>query len=115
MACLKQDQFAYEDQRGLDVVMMGHEEMWRVNQEKNAIYMNPDATEDDYMKAAELEALLGEYDGYTAEARAVELLLGIGIHISQHTGQMSAIAPGWKLSVLLAQAMFADQDKYGRA
>ena len=110
MAFLKQDQFAYEDQRVLDVVMMGHEEMWRANQEKNAIYMNPEATEDDYMKAAELEALFGEYDGYTAEARAGELLLGIGIPISQHTGPMSAIAPGWKLRVLLAQALFADPD-----
>ena len=110
MAFLKQDQFAYEDQRVLDVVMMGHEELWRANQEKNAIYMNPEATEDDYMKAAELEALFGEYDGYTAEARAGELLLGIGIPISQHTGPMSAIAPGWKLRVLLAQALFADPD-----
>src|SRR5690606_14628355 len=70
MAFLKQDQFAYEDQRVLDVVMMGHEEMWRTQQEKDAIYMNPEATEDDYMKAAELETQFAEYDGYTAEARA---------------------------------------------
>ncbi|HWU83605.1 MAG TPA: ABC-F family ATPase [Methylophilaceae bacterium] len=110
MAFLKQDQFAYEDQRVLDVVMMGHEEMWRVNQEKNAIYMNPEATEDDYMKAAELEALFAEYDGYTAESRAGELLLGVGIPTEQHTGPMSAIAPGWKLRVLLAQALFANPD-----
>ena len=110
MAFLKQDQFAYEDQRVMDVVMMGHEEMWRVNQEKNAIYMNPEATEDDYMKAAELEALFAEYDGYTAESRAGELLLGVGIPTEQHTGPMSAIAPGWKLRVLLAQALFANPD-----
>ena len=110
MAFLKQDQFAYEDQRVLDVVMMGHEEMWRVNQEKNAIYMNPEATEDDYMKAAELEALFAEYDGYTAESRAGELLLGVGIPTEQHNGPMSAIAPGWKLRVLLAQALFANPD-----
>ena len=76
MSWLKQDQFAYEDQRVLDVVMMGHEEMWKANEEKNAIYMNPDATEEDYMKAAELEGVYAEFDGYTAEARAGELLIG---------------------------------------
>ncbi len=110
MAWLKQDQFAYEDQRVLDVVMMGHEQMWAANVEKNAIYMNPEATEDDYMKAAELEGVYAEYDGYTAEARAGELLLGVGIPIEQHKGPMSAIAPGWKLRVLLVQALFANPD-----
>lgn len=110
MAWLKQDQFAYEDQRVLDVVMMGHEEMWKANVEKNAIYMNPEATEDDYMRAAELENVYAEYDGYTAEARAGELLLGVGIPIDQHNGTMSEVAPGWKLRVLLAQALFANPD-----
>ncbi|MDR2220930.1 MAG: ABC-F family ATPase [Methylobacillus sp.] len=110
MAFLKQDQFAHEDQRVLDVVMMGHEEMWNANIEKNAIYMNPDATEEDYMKAAELETVFAEYDGYTAEARAGELLLGVGIPTAQHDGLMSAVAPGWKLRVLLAQALFANPD-----
>ena len=107
---LRQDQFGYEDQRVLDVVMMGHEKMWQANAEKNAIYMNLEATEDDYMRAAELEAVFAEYDGYTAEARAGELLLGVGIPIEQHTGLMSAVAPGWKLRVLLAQALFANPD-----
>lgn len=110
MAWLKQDQFAYEDQRVLDVVMMGHEEMWKANVEKNAIYMNPEATEDDYMRAAELENVYAEYDGYTAEARAGELLLGVGIPIDQHNGTMNEVAPGWKLRVLLAQALFANPD-----
>ena len=110
MAWLRQDQFAYEDQRVLDVVMMGHEQMWQANVEKNAIYMNPEATEDDYMKAAELETIYAEHDGYTAEARAGELLLGVGIPTEQHNGPMSAIAPGWKLRVLLAQALFANPD-----
>lgn len=110
MAFLKQDQFAYEDQRVIDVVMMGHEEMWKANVEKNAIYMNPEATEDDYMRAAELEGVYAEYDGYTAEARAGELLLGVGIPIEQHNGPMSAVAPGWKLRVLLVQALFANPD-----
>jgi ATPase subunit of ABC transporter with duplicated ATPase domains len=110
MAWLRQDQFAYEDQRVIDVVMMGHEEMWRVNAEKNAIYMNPEATEDDYMHAAELEGRFAELDGYTAEARAGELLGGVGIPTEQHNGLMSAVAPGWKLRVLLAQALFANPD-----
>jgi len=110
MAWLRQDQFAYEDQRVLDVVMMGHEEMWKVNAEKNAIYMNPEATEEDYMHAAELEGRFAELDGYTAEARAGELLHGAGIPIEQHNGPMSAVAPGWKLRVLLAQALFANPD-----
>jgi ATPase subunit of ABC transporter with duplicated ATPase domains len=110
MAWLKQDQFAYEDMRVLDVVMMGHEQMWNAMRERDAIYANPEATEDDYMKAAELEAHFAEYDGYTAEARAGELLHGVGIPIEQHDGLMSAIAPGWKLRVLLVQALFANPD-----
>jgi ATPase subunit of ABC transporter with duplicated ATPase domains len=110
MAYLRQDQFAYEDQRVLDVVMMGHEELWSAIQERDAIYANPEATEDDYMKAAELEGKVGEYDGYTAEARAGELLLGVGIPTEQHNGPMSEVAPGWKLRVLLCQALFANPD-----
>ena len=110
MAWLRQDQFGYEDQRVLDVVMMGHEQMWNAKSEKDAIYMNLEATEEDYMKAAELEAVFAEYDGYTAEARAGELLLGVGIPIDQHNGLMSSVAPGWKLRVLLAQALFANPD-----
>ncbi|MDR2195630.1 MAG: ABC-F family ATPase, partial [Gallionellaceae bacterium] len=107
---LRQDQFAYEDARVLDVVMMGHDEMWAAMQERDAIYANPDASEEDYMRAADLEATFAEYDGYTAEARAGELLLGVGIPIEQHNGPMSAVAPGWKLRVLLAQALFANPD-----
>lgn len=107
---LRQDQFAYEDMRVLDVVMMGHVEMWAAAQERDAIYANLEATDEDYMKAAELEAKYAEYDGYTAEARAGELLLGVGIPTDQHQGPMSAIAPGWKLRVLLAQALFSNPD-----
>ncbi len=110
MAFLKQDQFAYEDQRVIDVVMMGHEEMWACMQEKDGIYANPEATEEDYMHAAELEGKFAEYDGYTAEARAGELLLAVGIPTEQHTGPMSQVAPGWKLRVLLCQALFANPD-----
>jgi len=107
---LRQDQFAFEELRVLDVVMMGHAEMWAAAQERDAIYANPDATEDDYMHAAELEAKYAEYGGYTAEAKAGELLLGVGVPIEQHQGPMSAVSPGWKLRVLLAQALFADPD-----
>jgi len=107
---LRQDQFAFEDVRVLDVVMMGHEEMWAAMTERDAIYANPEASEDDYMRAADLESKFAEYDGYTAEARAGELLLGVGIPIDQHNGPMSEVAPGWKLRVLLAQALFSDPD-----
>ncbi|EJL92020.1 ATPase component of ABC transporters with duplicated ATPase domain [Herbaspirillum sp. CF444] len=107
---LRQDQFAYEEMRVLDVVMMGHTEMWAAMAERDAIYANPEATDDDYMKAADLEAKFAEYDGYTAEARAGELLLGVGVAIEQHQGPMSNVAPGWKLRVLLAQALFSNPD-----
>jgi ATPase subunit of ABC transporter with duplicated ATPase domains len=107
---LRQDQFAYEEQRVIDVVLMGHTEMWAAMAERDAIYANLEATEDDYMHAAELEAKFAEYGGYTAEARAGELLMGVGIPVEQHFGPMSEVAPGWKLRVLLAQALFADPD-----
>ncbi|MDR2925671.1 MAG: ABC-F family ATPase [Azoarcus sp.] len=110
MAYLRQDQFAYEDRRVLDVVMMGHEQMWACRSEKDAIYANPDATEEDYLHASELEARFGEYDGYTAEARAGELLHGAGIETALHDGPMRNVAPGWKLRVLLCQALFANPD-----
>ena len=110
MAYLRQDQFAYEEMRVLDVVMMGHEEMWACMEERDAIYANPEATEDDYMKAADLEHHFAEYGGYTAEARAGELLMGVGIPIAQHDGLMREVAPGWKLRVLLCQALFANPD-----
>ena len=110
MAYLKQDQFAYEDMRVLDVVLMGHEEMWACMQERDAIYANPEASEDDYMKAADLEHHFAEYDGYTAESRAGELLLGVGIPTEQHNGPMREVAPGWKLRVLLIQALFSNPD-----
>ncbi|WP_159875145.1 MULTISPECIES: ABC-F family ATPase [Aquitalea] len=107
---LRQDQFAYEEQRVIDVVMMGHTEMWAAMSERDAIYANLEATEEDYMHAAELEAKFAEYDGYTAEARAGELLMGVGIPVEQHFGPMSEVAPGWKLRVLLAQALFSNPD-----
>ena len=110
MAYLRQDQFGFENVRVLDVVLMGHEQMWACMVEKDAIYANPEATEEDYMHAAELEGKFAEYDGYTAEARAGELLLGVGIGTELHNGPMKNVAPGWKLRVLLCQALFANPD-----
>ena len=107
---LRQDQFAYESTRVLDVVMMGHEKMWNAAQERDAIYANENSNEDDYTRAADLEHKYAEYGGYTAEARAGDLLLGLGVPTSQHDGPMSAVAPGWKVRVLLAQALFGDPD-----
>ncbi len=107
---LKQDQFAYEDHRVLDVVMMGNVELWAVKEERDSIYANPEATEDDYMRAADLEVKFGELGGYDAEARAGSLLIGVGIAEGLHNGPMSEVAPGDKLRVLLAQALFSDPD-----
>ncbi|MDQ5848476.1 MAG: ABC-F family ATPase [Pseudomonadota bacterium] len=107
---LRQDQFAYENERVLDVVLMGHGEMWSAMRGRDAIYADPASGEADFLRAAELEAKYAEYGGYTAEARAGELLLGLGVPTAQHDGPMSAVAPGWKLRVLLAQALFGDPD-----
>lgn len=94
----------------LDTVIMGHKELWEVKQERDRIYALPEMSEEDGYKVADLEVKYGEMDGYSAEARAGELLLGVGIPVEQHYGPMSEVAPGWKLRVLLAQALFADPD-----
>ncbi len=107
---LKQDQFAYENFTVLDTVIMGHTELWSVKEERDRIYNLPDMSEADGMAVAELEVHFAEMDGYTAESRAGELLLGLDIPIEQHNGLMSAIAPGFKLRVLLAQALFSDPE-----
>jgi ATPase subunit of ABC transporter with duplicated ATPase domains len=107
---LRQNQFAYEEFNVIDAVIMGHEELWAIKSERDAIYANPEMTEADGIRAGELEAEFAEMDGYTAEARAGELLLGVGIPTEQHYGPMSEVAPGWKLRVLLAQALFSDPD-----
>ena len=107
---LRQDQFAFENDTVLDTVIMGHAELWRVKQERDRIYSLPEMSEADGMQVAELEHKFAELDGYTAEARAGELLLGVSIPLAQHAGPMRAVAPGWKLRVLLAQALFADPD-----
>lgn len=107
---LRQDQFAYEAFSVIDTVIMGHEQLWKVKAERDRIYSLPEMTEEDGMAVAELETEFAEMDGYTAESRAGELLLGLGIPLEQHFGPMSEVAPGWKLRVLLAQALFSDPD-----
>jgi ATPase subunit of ABC transporter with duplicated ATPase domains len=107
---LRQDQFAYEQYTVVDTVIMGHEELWAIKSERDAIYAKAEMTEEDGIRAGELEAEFAEMDGYTAESRAGELLLGLEIPVEQHFGLMSEVAPGWKLRVLLAQALFSDPD-----
>ncbi len=110
IAVLGQDQFAFEAYSVIDTVIMGHKELWQIKAERDRIYALPEMSEEDGIKVAELEATFAEMDGYSAEARAGELLLGLDIPESQHYGPMSEVAPGWKLRVLLAQALFADPD-----
>ena len=107
---LRQDQFAYEDFRVIDTVIMGHEELWQLTQERDRLYSLPELSDEQGMLVANLEVEFAELDGYSAESRASELLEGIGIPAEQHEGLMSSIAPGWKLRVLLAQALFSDPD-----
>ncbi len=107
---LKQDQFAYEEFSVVDTVIMGQPELWEVKKERDRIYGLPAMSETEGMLVADLEVKFGEMDGYTAESRAGELLMGLEIPVEQHYGPMSEVAPGWKLRVLLAQALFADPD-----
>jgi len=107
---LRQDQFAFEACSVIDTVIMGHTELWTVKEARDRIYSLPEMSEEDGIKVADLETEFGEMDGYTAESRAGELLIGVGIPVEQHFGPMSEIAPGFKLRVLLAQALFSDPD-----
>jgi len=107
---LSQDQFAYEKYRVLDTVIMGYERLWEVSQERDRLYSLAEMSDEEGMLVADLEVEFAEMDGYSAESRAGELLENIGIPVEQHFGPMSSIAPGWKLRVLLAQALFSDPD-----
>ncbi|NKI16171.1 ABC-F family ATPase [Spongiibacter sp. KMU-166] len=107
---LHQDQFAFEEFSVIDTVIMGHTELWEVKKERDRIYSLAEMSEEDGMKVAELETQFMEMDGYSAESRAGEILLGAGIAQELHFGPMSEVAPGWKLRVLLAQALFSDPD-----
>jgi len=110
VAKLNQDQFAYEEYSVIDTVIMGHKELWDIKQERDRIYSLPEMSEEDGMKVADLETEFAEMDGYSAESKAGELLLGVGIATEQHYGPMSEIAPGFKLRVLLAQVLFSEPD-----
>jgi len=110
IAKLHQDQFAFEEYTVMDTVLMGHKEMWEVMNERNRIYGLAEMSEEDGMKVADLETEFAEMDGYTADSRAGEILLSVGIPLEQHYGPMSEVAPGWKLRVLLAQVLFSDPD-----
>jgi len=107
---LSQDQFAFESFSVIDTVIMGHKALWQVKEERDRIYALPEMSEEDGMRVADLEGEYAEMDGYTAESRAGEILLGAGIDLALHYGPMSEVAPGWKLRVLLAQALFSDPD-----
>ena len=106
---LRQDHFAYEAFSIVDTVIMGHETLWAVKEERDRIYAS-EMSEEDGMRVADLEVEFGEMDGYTAESRAGELLIALGIPIEQHFQPMSVLAPGMKIRVLLAQVLFSDPD-----
>src|SRR5699024_10669182 len=110
LAVLKQDHFAYEDHQVLDTVLMGHERLYKVKQEKDAIYMKGDFTEEDGMRAAELEGEFAEMNGWEAESDAAVLLKGLGIDESLHMLTMSELTEDDKVKVLLAQALFGNPD-----
>ncbi|WP_122032692.1 ABC-F family ATPase [Aliivibrio sp. EL58] len=110
MAKLGQDQFAFEEYTVIDTVIMGHKELWKVKEERDRIYSLPEMSDEDGMRVGDLETEFAEMDGYSAEARAGELLLGLGLPESQHFGLMSEVAPGLKVRVLLAQVLFAEPD-----
>ncbi|HIF74812.1 MAG TPA: ABC-F family ATPase [Porticoccaceae bacterium] len=110
LGTLSQDQFAFEAFNVIDTVIMGHQELWEIKQERDRIYAMPEMSEEDGMKVAELEIQFAEMDGYSAESRAGELLMGAGIAQELHLGSMKEVAPGWKLRVLLAQALFPNPD-----
>ena len=110
MAVLSQNHFGFEEHTVLDTVKMGHQLLYNMEQEKNAIYMNPEATEADGMRAAELENTYGEMGGWTADSDAAELLSNMGIQEDLHYRQMSELSGPEKVKVLLAQALFGNPD-----
>jgi len=110
MAVLKQDHFEYEEYEVLKTVIMGHHEMYDIMVEKDAIYMNPDATEAEGMRAADLENTFGEMGGWNAESDAAELLSNMGIKEDLHYKTMKELNGSQKVKVLLAQALFGDPD-----
>jgi len=110
LAVLKQNHFEYEEFEVLKTVIMGHKRLYEVMQEKDAIYMKADFTDEDGMKAAELEGEFAELNGWEAESEAAILLKGLGISEELHTKTMAELTGGDKVKVLLAQALFGQPD-----
>jgi ATPase subunit of ABC transporter with duplicated ATPase domains len=110
MAVLKQNHFEFDDQTVMHTVLMGHQELWRIMQEKDAIYLKEDFTEADGIRASELEEAFAEMDGWNAESIAAALLSGIGIAESDHYRYMHELTGNQKVRVLLAQALFGNPD-----
>ena len=106
MSVLRQDHFKYEEDTVLDVVIMGHTRLYEIMKEKDALYMKPDFSEEDGIKAAELEGEFAELDGWDAETNAEKILMGLGIDKDLHYKQMKELEGGEKVKVLLAQALF---------
>ncbi|PQZ57861.1 ABC transporter ATP-binding protein [Bacillus sp. MYb209] len=110
LAVLKQNHFEYEEFPALETVMMGHTRLYKVMQEKNAIYMKEDFSDEDGMRAAELEGEFAELNGWEAESEAAILLKGLGIGEDIHDKKMSELTGAEKVKVLLAQALFGQPD-----
>ncbi|MGX7014287.1 ABC-F family ATP-binding cassette domain-containing protein [Vagococcus silagei] len=110
LATLKQNHFDYEDKIVIDTVMMGHKRLYEVMQEKNEIYMKEDFSDEDGIKAAELEGEFAELNGWEAEPEAASLLQGLNIPEELHQVTMSELTAGQKVKVLLAQALFGQPD-----
>ena len=110
MAILKQNQFEFDEYTVLDTVMMGHTKLWKVAKERESIHALADFTEEDGMKAAELEGEFGEMGGYTAESDAGMLLGELGVNEEYHNALMKDIPSNLKVRVLLAQALFGNPD-----
>jgi ATPase subunit of ABC transporter with duplicated ATPase domains len=110
LSVLRQDQFAFDHYPAIDTVIMGHEELYRIKSERDEIYSKEDFSEEDGLKAAELEAMFADLGGWEAEAEAGQLLSGLGVSESLHGSLMSELEPGDKVRVLLAQALFGSPD-----
>ncbi|HMF70099.1 MAG TPA: ATP-binding cassette domain-containing protein, partial [Flavitalea sp.] len=110
LATLNQNQFAFDDSSVLNTVLMGHKKLWTVMHERDAIYAKADFTEEDGMRAGELEGEFGEMGGYTAESDAASLLSELGVKEELHAQLMKDINGAMKVRVLLAQALFGNPD-----
>ncbi len=110
MAVLKQNQFEFDNCTVINTVLMGHKRLWDVMHEKDALYAKEDFSEEDGMKAGDLEAEFGEMGGYEAESNAASFLNSLGVHDNMHQSLMSEIPSNFKVRVLLAQALFGNPD-----